>query len=69
MTLDEWLAYGQEQKWCSKPVCATHEGAPTTSAEDDEYDAGDDPCIYVIRIYESTTIVDAVDQNKHLSHE
>jgi len=49
----EWLQFGIEQGYCSPPVCITHDGWPTTAAEDEE----DDACIHMMRPY-----VDEADQ-------
>ena len=60
MTLDEWLDYGYEQKYCSQPVCDLHDDAPYTEAELDRLDEHHDECIYVVRIYERTDLADTV---------
>lgn len=59
---DEWLQYGYEQGWAGPPVCQTHDGLPTSAAEDKEFEEGD-PCIHVLRLYESTDIKIAVEDN------
>lgn len=46
-----WLKIGMERGWVSGPVCATHEGLPSTDEEDAEWDAGFDPCVGALRIY------------------
>lgn len=53
MTFDEWLAIGREHGYCSMPACNTHDGVPQTPAELAEWDDGGDPCVHVIRLYES----------------
>jgi len=63
MTFDEWIKYGQDQGYCSPRVCVTHDGAPTTAAEDAEWDAGGDPCITVIRPYMDAAEKAAVEEN------
>jgi len=52
-SFEEWMAYGIGQGWCGPPVCYVHDGLPTAPEEDDEFDEGGDPCIHVIRMYES----------------
>lgn len=47
----EWLAIGQAAGWVSGVVCDRHEGTPLTEAEVEELDAGDDPCIRVLRVW------------------
>lgn len=49
MRLDEWLSLGQTQGWCGEVVCATHEGA-MNDEEAEEFYAGGDPCVYVVRV-------------------
>lgn len=51
MTIDEWLAYGVEHKYCSPPVCDTHEGIPLTEEEVSLWDEGEDPCAVAVRIW------------------
>lgn len=50
MTFDEWVAMGQEQGWCSAPVCQTHDMVPMSDDEATEFDAGEDPCVWVLRV-------------------
>ena len=59
----EWLSYGVKMGWCGPAVCYTHDGLPTTEAEDDDWGAGLDPCIHVIRMYEDGAVKEAVEQN------
>ena len=56
MTADEveraaWLAEGLRRGWCSEPVCATHQGVPSTEAEAVRWEAGEDPCEHVLRLW------------------
>ena len=40
-------------------ACETHEGVPQSQAEEDEWEQGGDPCVFVVRIYtEDTTMAD-----------
>jgi hypothetical protein len=50
---DKWLKHGMEQGWCGPAVCYTHDGFPMSDAESDQFDDGDDPCVHMIRLYES----------------
>lgn len=50
LTLEEWLAYGIEHGFCSEVVCSTHDGIPYTPEEESEWEAGSDPCAFVVRI-------------------
>ena len=63
ITFDNWIQFGIEQGWCGPPVCSTHDGTPTTEAEDNEFDDGADPCLHVVRLYEDTTVKAAVEAN------
>lgn len=59
---DSWLRYGLDQRWCGPAVCSTHDGIPTSEAEDEEWEQGD-PCIHVIRLYDSPETAAAVEEN------
>lgn len=50
-TFDDWLEAGRARGWASRPVCSTHEGLPTTEAEDLELDDGGDPCMPALRLW------------------
>jgi hypothetical protein len=56
VNIAEWLEYGREAGWVGDVTCAPHDGTPYTPAEaalvDDEYD---DPCIFVLRIFDTGT--------------
>ena len=48
-----WLENGIERGWVTPPFCNTHEGDPyMTQEEEDEWEAGGDPCQVVIKIRE-----------------
>ena len=52
--LAEWLEYGKKQGWIiPQVVCNTHDGTPMTPTEQNQFEEGEDPCIHVIRIFES----------------
>ena len=53
MTFDEWLQYGISQAWCGPTICETHDGIPMTTLERLQYEEGEDPCIHILRLYES----------------
>lgn len=63
MTRDEWYKYGMEQGFIGPSVCSTHDGIPSTLAEDDEFYEGYDPCIFVIRMYADEEERKAVEEN------
>jgi hypothetical protein len=52
MTFSEWLAFGISQNWVGPVVCETHDGLPT-SAEEEELFWESDPCIEILRVYNS----------------
>lgn len=45
-----WLRHGITSKFCSMPFCETHEGAPLSKEESDQFDNGDDPCLNMVRL-------------------
>ena len=62
MDFEEWLKQGIENGWCGPSVCYTHDGLPTTVAEDEEFEEGD-PCIHILRLYEDETVKIGVEAN------
>jgi hypothetical protein len=46
---DAWIAYGVRQGFCGPPVCASHEGVPTTDSEF----GNPDLCFEIVRLYGS----------------
>lgn len=52
LNFDDWLSQGIDKKWISEPVCDTHDGIPMRGWEAEEWDAGNDPCVVVVRIWE-----------------
>lgn len=63
MTFNDWIKHGIDEGWCGPPVCETHDGTPTTPAEDEEYDEGGDPCIHIVRLYADPETKAAVEAN------
>jgi hypothetical protein len=62
MDYQEWLDFGQANNWVGPAVCYTHDGLPTSEAEDLEWEEND-PCIHVLRLYESVEVKNAVEEN------
>lgn len=60
MHFDDWIQIGMDRGWAGPPVCITHDGLPTTAAEDD---TEDDVCIHIVRLYEDATVASAVREN------
>jgi hypothetical protein len=47
----DWIAYGIQQGWCTSSFCNTHEGDPwMTPEEEQEWEDGGDPCLFVIKL-------------------
>lgn len=63
MDFEAWLKRGYDQGWCGPPVCAMHDGVPTSEAEDNELMDGYDGCQHVLRLYESPEVKAAVEAN------
>jgi hypothetical protein len=48
-----WIENGINRGWISKPFCYTHEGDPyMTEEEAKEWEEGQDPCSFVIKLIE-----------------
>ena len=45
-----WLKNGFDRGWISDVFCNTHDGAPMTEEEMQEWDEGGDPCSFPVRI-------------------
>ena len=52
MEIQEWLQIGLDKGWTSEVSCYTHDGPDLTEEEAMKWDAGEDPCIFIIRIWE-----------------
>lgn len=50
-SLAEWLHYGRGRGWIGPIHCDTHNGIPMSEEEAEAYDAGEEPCIFVLRFY------------------
>lgn len=48
---ETWLERGRRAGWISDIACATHDGIPSTSEEEDEWETGGDPCQHVLRLW------------------
>ena len=53
MSISEWLEYGKRRSWISAVVCYLHDGPPLTTDEETQLETGDEPCINIIRVYDS----------------
>lgn len=64
MSFEEWIEEGYIRGWIGPPICHTHDGVPMTSQEEDDFDAGSDPCVHILRLYED----EGVKRRVELSH-
>jgi hypothetical protein len=62
MDFDEWLQIGLTNGWAGPAVCLTHDGVPTTAAEDKLMEE-EDPCIHILRLYDNPEIKREVEEN------
>lgn len=62
MDFEQWLELGIKEGWVGPAVCYTHDGLPTTEAEDAEFEEGD-PCIHIMRLYEDVDTKLGVEAN------
>lgn len=62
MDYNEWIQIGIKNNWCGPAVCYTHDGLPTSVQEEEEWEEGD-PCIHIIRLYESIDVKKEVEEN------
>jgi hypothetical protein len=62
-TFNEWINQGIAQQWCGPPVCYTHDGTPTSEAEEEQFDEGFDLCIHIVRLYVDAETKAAVEAN------
>lgn len=46
-----WFSHGVEQGWISPPSCAPHDGIPMNEIEEEEYEEGYDPCLFIVRVW------------------
>lgn len=60
---DTWLASGFAAGFIGPPVCAIHDGLPSTEGEDNEQMDGYDPCLHVVRLYADVEQKLAVEAN------
>lgn len=50
LDFEEWIQMGMKLGYCTKPVCATHDGLPSTPDEDATWEVGGDPCVAAVRL-------------------
>lgn len=54
MTFEEWVLYGVNRGYCTDVSCYTHDGFILTEEENAEFDEGGDPCVPVLRVWNTT---------------
>lgn len=45
-----WLKNGYDRGWISDVFCNTHDGAPMTEEEANEWEEGGDPCSFHVKV-------------------
>ena len=60
---NDWLAAGLAAGYCGPPVCETHDGTPTSMAEELEFESGADPCLHILRLYPDAATKAAIEDN------
>lgn len=48
----DWIAMGVLNGWCTEPYCDTHDSGHLTPSEYDAFEAGEDWCVPVVRLWE-----------------
>ena len=46
-----WLEMGKTLGYCSEEFCDQHGGMMLTEEETEAFEAGEDPCVFVVRLY------------------
>ena len=60
---DDWLAHGIKMGWCGPALCYTHDGVGMTNEENQEFEDGGDPCLHVLRLYETPEMKAEIEAN------
>lgn len=63
ISFDIWLEIGLRQNFVGPAVCSTHDGVPTSPEEDEEFEEGGDPCMHILRLYESVEHKQGIEEN------
>ena len=48
--VQSWYDYGLKKKWVTEVFCDTHEGPPMSDEEMQEWDEGNDPCSFHMKL-------------------
>lgn len=52
LEFDEWMKFGFDKGWISDVFCDTHDGAPMSEEEMNDWDEGGDPCSFHVKVIE-----------------
>jgi hypothetical protein len=52
MGIQEWIKIGIDNNWCGEVSCYTHDGPDMIEEEAQKWDEGEDPCMFIMRIWE-----------------
>lgn len=52
ISFPEWINLGVKNGWTSDIVCYTHDGPQMTDEEVELWDDGQDPCMFMVRVWE-----------------
>ena len=64
MDVYQWMAYGLARGFVGPDVCITHDGLPTSEAEDEaEEETGEGDCIHILRLYPDAESKTAIELN------
>lgn len=63
MEYRDWVQLGFDNRWIGPLVCYTHDGLPTSRAEDDAQAESDDICMWLYRSYENDEHAEQVEDN------
>lgn len=50
LEFDIWIKNGVSRGWISDVFCNTHDGAPMTEEEMQEWEEGGDPCSFQVKV-------------------
>ena len=52
MDFNSWMKYGYDKGWISDVFCNTHDGQPMSEEEELEWESGNDPCSFHVKLNE-----------------
>lgn len=52
MKIEKWLQVGIDNGYISEISCYTHDGPNMTDEEATKWDNGEDPCMFIVRVWE-----------------